>query len=69
MIKMKTEEIHKAVEEAERFIKTAKMYLEAKKKTYKQGDYTFHHSAPKESGATRRASLDLTRQLAVMRKP
>lgn len=31
--------------------------------------YRFYPNAPKESGALRRASLDLTRALAEMRKP
>lgn len=66
---MKTKEIEKAVKEAKRFIAAAELCIAARKKTYVHGDYTFHHDAPKESGATRRASLDLTRQLAEMRRP
>lgn len=66
---MKTEEIKKAVEEAKRFINAAERCIEARKKTYKSGDYEFTLNAPKESGACRRASLDLTRQLAEMRRP
>lgn len=65
---MKTEQIELAVQEAERFIDRAKACLAARKETYSAGDYTFHSHAPKESGSVRRASMDLTRQLADMRK-
>ena len=66
---MKTKEIEKTVKEAKRFIAAAELCLAARKQTYVHGDYTYHPDAPKESGATRRASLDLTRQLAEMRRP
>ena len=66
---MKLEEIKKTIAEAKRFIKAAQLCVDARTKTYNCGEYVFHYSAPKESGALRRASLDLTRQLAVMRKP
>lgn len=66
---MRVDEIKKAVDEAKRFIRAAEFCIEARRKTYKSGEYEFHGSAPKESGAVRRASLDLTRQLAAMRRP
>jgi len=67
---MKTEEIELAIQEAERFIKLAKKLIEEKKKISSiHGETIYYYSATKESGATRRASLDLTRQLAQMRKP
>jgi hypothetical protein len=66
---MNKKEIEETVKEAERFIKKAKEYLKASSKTHGAGAYIFHAAAPKESGATRRASMDLTRQLAQMRKP
>lgn len=66
---MKIEEIQSAINEAERFIKKAKECLEARSETYGTGDYIFHESAPMQSGAMKRASMDLTRQLAVLRKP
>jgi len=67
---MKTEQIELAIQEAKRFIKIAENLLEQKKKISSiHGETIFYYSAPKESGATRRASLDLTRQLAQMRKP
>lgn len=65
---MKTEQINAAIKEAERFIKAAKACIAARKQTYTVGDHTFHLSAPKESGSARRASMDLTRALAEMRK-
>jgi hypothetical protein len=66
---MRDEKIEIAIKEAERFIKTAKTCLLARQAQYTVGDYVFNNNAPKESGATRRASMDLTRQLAEMRKP
>lgn len=66
---MRVDEIKKAVDEAERFIKAANACIDARRATYRVGAHEFHGSAPKESGAVRRASLDLTRQLAVMRRP
>ena len=65
---MKLDEIKKTVAEAKRFIKAAENLIEARKVTYTSGSYTFNASTPKESGTTRRASLDLTRQLAEMRR-
>lgn len=66
---MKTENIKEAIEEAKRFIKFAEACVAARKETHGSGDYIFHNHAPKESGAARRASMDLTRKLADMRKP
>lgn len=66
---MKTEEIKLAVKEAERFIKKAKECIDARSKTHGHGDYVFHADAPMQSGSARRASMDLTRQLAILRKP
>lgn len=59
----KRERIEEAVREAHRFIKRAEELLSAT--SADQGLYDF----PVESGATRRASMDLTRALAAMRKP
>jgi hypothetical protein len=64
---MKTEQIELAVQEAERFISKAKLCLAARKETHGSGDYIFTNHAPKESGSVKRASMDLTRQLADMR--
>ncbi len=48
-----------AVKEAERFIVSARKSLAA----------SVEYSNPKENGAVKRASMDLTRALAEMRKP
>lgn len=64
-IKLKT-----AIEEAERFLKRAKslpkpvtrMYCDGSGRTYQDGNF------PKEQGAIRRASMDLTRALADLRR-
>lgn len=54
-----------AISEAERFISTAKkLKAELAKQSTQYCSY-----APKESGATKRASMDLTRALAAYRKP
>jgi hypothetical protein len=66
---MKKENIKKAVAEAKRFIACAKALEEETVKSYTNVEYTFYNSGTKESGALRRASMDLTRSLAEMRKP
>ena len=66
---MDIKKIKTAVDEAKRFIKIAEQCVVAKSVTHESGDYIFHATAPKESGATRRASMDLTRTLAELRKP
>lgn len=56
--------VKKAISEAERFVAAARKYLlaeQAKKESW--------YGVPKESGACRRASMDLTRALSEMRKP
>ena len=56
--------IRRAIKEAERFIKIAK------KVNFEKGVTVYEYVCPgKESGACRRASMDLTRALAEMRKP
>lgn len=55
----------KALEEAKRFVRNAEEWMEAF--DTRNRDHCFN--APKPSGATRRASMDLTRALAEMRKP
>ena len=62
---MKREQIQIAIDEANRFISRANSMLSAT-----QNDkWIMSSQNPKESGALRRASLDLTRQLAEMRRP
>jgi hypothetical protein len=69
-----------AIDEAERFIKRAKVLLATDVQHYERnrntGEYGYvkskwKHStdAPKQTGAVKRASMDLTRALAEMRKP
>ncbi len=61
---MTLETLNTAISEAKRFIKRAE---EAKKRnTSRRGEYVLYCS--KESGAAKRASMDLTRALAAMRK-
>jgi hypothetical protein len=76
---MRREPVKKAYDEAKRFIALAQELLnedsavkarEAKRK--EEDRYGWEHSpltGSKLSGSTRRASLDLTRALAEMRKP
>jgi hypothetical protein len=60
-------ELETAIAEAERFIVKAHVAIFAM--TCIQGQKYRHSSWPKETGALRRSSLDLTRALADMRKP
>lgn len=67
---MKPEALKKAREELERF-NTALTALEAEPvRTWQhQGETHIWPPSPKLTGAVRRASMDLTRALAEMRKP
>ncbi len=57
-----------AVQEARRFIERAELLPEPE--TYTSGEYTFTHNYfPKQQGAIKRASMDITRALADLRKP
>lgn len=62
---MNTDKAKAAVFEAKRFIKAAEDYLIADSKRSKEG---WRFNNPKEQGACRRASMDLTRSLAELRK-
>lgn len=65
---MDREKIKIAVAEAERFIERAKALPEPT--PYQVNGHTFTNDYfPRESGAVRRASMDLTRALADMRRP
>lgn len=59
---MKREAVKKAIEEAQKFIDRAETLIEDEK------DRDFFWGS-KASGATRRASMELTRALAEMRRP
>ena len=66
---MRKTTLKKAVYEAKRFIETAEALqrLEAKR-IYAQGvNLPAYNFCPKEQGAVKRASLDLTRKLADLR--
>lgn len=60
---MNRDKLKTAIAEAERFLKRAK----ALPKKVPNGSYCENHH-PKESGAIRRASMDLTRALADLRR-
>lgn len=62
---MKLHDIHDAVAEAHRFIERAETLMAAMQKALDRS-YTDNH--PRESGAVKRASMDLTRALAEMRR-
>lgn len=61
------EKIMKALVELERFKEAANKYLIVSRKS-RQEEPRWEPYHPKESGALRRASMDLTRALADMRK-
>lgn len=61
------DDIKAAEAEAKRFLERVAEWRKAQRpKTYALGTYT--PAAPRESGAMKRASLDLTRALAKMRR-
>lgn len=74
---MNIEKIDSAIAEAQRFISTAKRLKGAKQTRHEQykgtpwGEHSTVDNAhcPREQGALRRASMDLTRALADLRKP
>lgn len=66
---MTFEKITAAVKAADEFKRRAKIVL-ADRGSYEAGGHTFkHHASPRDTGALRRASMELTRNLADMRKP
>ena len=65
---MDRSKLQAAVEEAKRFIARAEALPTPE--PYSAGKYQFmHDNFPKQSGAIRRASMDLTRALADLRRP
>jgi hypothetical protein len=62
---MNNEKITQAVREAKRFLDRHKAFAESLQQT----PHGYAVFGSKESGALRRASMDLTRALAEMRKP
>jgi len=69
---MDTKKLNVAIEEAKRFLERAKeLQSEQKNTTTSEWAGKIHvhvPSCPKESGAVRRASMDLTRVLADLRR-
>ena len=66
---MNDSEITQAGRDAERFIIAMNDYFVAMEKFGCQENRMMYHSpCPRESGALKRASMDLTRQLARMRR-
>ena len=66
---MQDDKINIAIVLATKFLRFTNEYYDAKSKTYVSSGHTFTPNAPKQSGALRRASMELTRALAEMRKP
>jgi hypothetical protein len=66
---MQKDKIEAAIDAATKMISAANEYLDERAKLYTTGEFVFTNTAPKQSGALRRASMELTRALAEMRKP
>ena len=68
---MRKDKIEAAIDAATKMISAANEYLTESSKVYCVIDESLSYtlSAPKQSGALRRASMELTRALAEMRKP
>jgi len=65
---MRKENITSAKAEAKRFLARVSEWENAQG-TYEAHGHTFDNHTPKQCGSLRRASMDLTRALAEMRKP
>ena len=65
---MNERKVEIAVQEVERFLLRVAAWKIANQRTYEHNGSVYHYGAPAEGGALRRASLDLTRALADMRK-
>lgn len=69
---MQVEKVQNAIKEAQRFIDAAEKCLaisSERAKEYGVSSHAYGVATSKESGALRRASMDLTRSLAEMRMP
>lgn len=60
---MTNDELIASMEEASRFIQKAQALIDAR------AGFAHYYCYPKEQGAVKRASMDLTRALAELRKP
>ncbi len=65
---MLAERVEAAKIEAERFLKRVSEWEIVQGNTYTCGGYTFNANTPKENAAVKRASMDLTRALATLRR-
>lgn len=65
---MKYDNLKSAIAEAERFLERAKIFKKILDEDKKSPCHIFSWEHRRESGATRRASMDLTRALAELRK-
>ncbi len=65
---MKLANVQNAIAEAKRFIERAEQLIELHS-SYKHQNPGVIATLPKEQGSVKRASLDLTRALADLRKP
>lgn len=59
----------RAIDEAKRFLDRAAPLHDAMKRDEKVEDYWRHEAKPSMRGAVKRASMDLTRALADLRRP
>ena len=66
---MNRDKLKIAVQEAKRFLERAKALPEPEPYKGYSGETRFHDNFPREQGAIKRASMDLTRSLAELRKP
>lgn len=64
---MNASKLAAAITEAERFLAKAETVARSPARQY--GTESHHQTSPKHTGAVRRASMDLTRALAELRKP
>lgn len=64
---MTDKKLKAAEAEAKRFLARVSAWRQAQG-TYEHSGFTFHIHTPRENGAVRRASLDLTRALADLRR-
>jgi methionyl-tRNA synthetase len=66
---MQNDKIEAAINAATQLISVANEYLDETSKPYSLGEYAFRMIVAKQSGALRRASMELTRALTEMMKP
>lgn len=65
---MNKEKIARAKNEAIRFLNRVAEWEGAQGKTWEYQGQAYYHDTPKQNGAVKRASMDLTRALADLRR-